>query len=453
VAPDRHGVRHLIDAVRYRLDSSWQRFPGKVLHGMVLHGMVLHGAVLHGAVLAGSPLRLFRTTPAGTDVLDRLSDGDDVEPSVLVERLLDAGAIHPDPSGPADLTLRDATIVTPQLRTNAASLVHDDGRITIDDGSMPPLAGATHRLPVTSGPAAARNAARPFIDTELVVFLDADVEPADGWLEPLLAHFDDPTVGLVAPRVTGEVGSPLDLGDEPARIRSGTRVSYVPGAALVVRVAAFDAVGGFDPTLRFGEDVDFVWRLDEAGWRCRYEPAGTVWHEPRGTLGARLRQHADYGTSAAPLALRHPGALSPVRFNGWTAFVWAAIAGGHLVIGGAAAVASSLALGRKLPDVPRAASFRLAMRGHLLAAHQIGAAVRRAWWPIVLVGSLASRRMRWIALGSVLADVRAAPTDVAYGWGLWRGVLRHRTWGPITPRLSAWPGRQPRSTSPPGRQR
>jgi mycofactocin system glycosyltransferase len=357
--------------------------------------------------------------------------------------LLDAGAIHPEPEGPAGLGLDDVTVATPQLRADATSRAADDGRITIDDGSMPPLAGATHRLPVTSGPAAARNAARSFVETELVAFLDADVEAPDGWLEPLLAHFDDPKVGLVAPRVTGEAGSPLDLGDEPARIRSGTRVSYVPGAALVVRVTAFDAVGGFDPALRFGEDVDFVWRLDEAGWRCRYEPATAVRHEPRATFRARLRQHAGYGTSAAPLALRHPGALSPVRFNGWTAFVWAAIVGGHVVPGGAAAIASSLALGRKLPDVPRAASFGLAMRGHLLAARQITAAVRRAWWPIVLVGSLVSRRMRWLALGSVLADPRATPTDVAYGWGLWRGMLRHGTWSPIVPRLSAWPGRRP----------
>ena len=413
--------------MRYRLDSSWQRYPAMVL--------------------AGSPLRLFRTTPAGSDVLDRLAHGDDVGPSVLVDRLLDAGAIHPCPPVRPPVhgsTVHGVTFVTPQLRTAATSRIRDDGRITIDDGSMPPLAGATHRLAVTSGPAAARNAARPFVDTELVVFLDADVEAPAGWLEPLLAHFDDPKVGLVAPRVTGETGSPLDLGDEPARIRSGTRVSYVPGAALVVRVAAFDAIGGFDPALRFGEDVDFVWRLDEAGWRCRYEPAGTVWHEPRATLGGRLRQHASYGTSAAPLALRHPGALSPARFNGWTAFVWAAISGGHSVIGGAVAVGSSLALGRKLPELPRAASFRLAMRGHLLAARQIAAAVRRTWWPIVLVGSLVSRRMRWIALASVVADVRAAPTDVAYGWGVWSGMVRHRAFAPIIPNFRAWPGRRPR---------
>jgi mycofactocin glycosyltransferase len=426
VASGRHDARRLIDPVRYRLDSSWQRF----------------GAV----VLAGSPLRLFRTTAAGADVLDRLEHGHEVDRSVLIDRLLDAGAIHPRPVDPPSSTVADVTIVTPQLRTDATSRAHDDGRITIDDGSIPPLADAIHRLPVTSGPAAARNAARQFVDTELMVFLDADVQVADGWLEPLLWHFDDSNVGLVAPRVSGEPGSPLDLGDEPARIRAGTRVSYVPGAALVVRVAAFDAIGGFDPTLRFGEDVDFVWRLDEAGWRCRYEPAATVWHEPRESIRARLRQHSGYGTSAAPLAVRHPGALSPTHSNGWTAFVWTAIAGGHPMIGAAAAVGSSLALGRKLPDLPKWASFRLAMTGHLLAARQFASAVRRVWWPIALVGALISRRMRWIALASVVVDVRATPTDVAYGWGVWRGMLRHRTWGPIIPRLSAWPGRQPRPT-------
>ena len=418
--------------MRYRLDSSWQRF----------------GAV----VLAGSPLRLFRTTAAGAGVLDELEQGHGVDRSVLVDRLLDAGAIHPHPGDPPGSVIADVTIVTPQLRTDATSRAHDDGRITIDDGSIPPLADAIHRLPVTTGPAAARNAARSFVHTDIVVFLDADVEVADGWLESLLRHFDDPRVGLVAPRVGGEPGSPLDLGDEPARVRAGTRVSYVPGAALVVRVAAFDAIGGFDPTLRFGEDVDFVWRLDEAGWRCRYEPSVTVWHEPRGSFRARLHQHAGYGTSAAPLALRHPGALSPTRSNGWTAFAWTAIAGGHPVIGTAAAVGSSLALGRKLPDLPTSASFRIAMKGHLLAGRQFAAAGRRVWWPIALVGALVSRRMRWIALASVMVDVRATPTDVAYGWGVWKGMVRHRTLGPITPRLSAWPGRQPRPTGPSGRQ-
>jgi mycofactocin system glycosyltransferase len=397
-------------------------------------------------VLAGSPLRMFRTTTAGSQVLDDLQRGASVTESVLVDRLLDAGAIHPTAASiSARHTVDDITVVTPQLRTDATSHAVHDGRITVDDGSEPPLDGATVRLDENIGPAGARNAARPLVTTPLVAFLDADVDASPTWMQALLAHFDDPRVGLVAPRVRGERGSPLDLGDEPGRIRAGTRVSYVPGAALVLRVEAFDAIGGFDPTLRFGEDVDLVWRLDEAGWRCRYEPASVVWHRPRPTMTGRLRQHAGYGTSAAPLALRHPGALAPLRCNGWTAFAWAAVAGGHPVVGAATAVGSAAALPRKLPGVPAMASIRLAMRGHLQAGRQLAAALRRVWWPIVVIGALVSRRMRWIAVAAILTDPLATPNDVAYGWGVWSGMRRHRTLAPIVPRLSAWPGRASRT--------
>ena len=273
-----------------------------------------------------------------------------------------------------------------------------DGRVTIDDGSSPPLPGATSRLPVTGGPAAARNAGRRFVDTELIAFVDADVETTDGWLDPLLAHFDDPSVGLVAPRVTGERASPLDLGAEAARIRAGTRVSYVPGAAMVVRTAAFDAVGGFDPTLRFGEDVDFVWRLDEAGWRCRYEPASTVWHEPRRSWRERLRQHAGYGSSAAPLALRHPG-----RWRRGARTVGRR-SSGSLALLGAVGPAALTALGSAAafgPEAARPPSFGVVPPGDARSPARWTpggqSAVRRVWWPLVLVGAIGSKRLRLVA--------------------------------------------------------
>ena len=405
--------------MRYLTDSSWQRFGG--------------------VVLAGSPLRLFRLTPGGISVTSRIETGDDVDESTLTNRLSDAGAIHPLPAAARRFTLDDVTVVTPQL----GGVALDDGRLTVDDGSIPPVIGAAIRLDTNGGPAAARNAARPLIDTALVAYLDADVSTPDStWLAELLWHFDDPRVGLVAPRVLGEMGSPLDLGDEPARIRAGTRVSYVPGAALVARVDALDAIGGFDEQLRFGEDVDLVWRLDDAGWRCRYDPAVSVWHEPRASWRERLRQHAGYGTSAAPLALRHPRALSPVNVNGWTAATWALALLGRWFPAIALATGSSAALVRKLPDVPPRSALWLAMRGHLLAGRQFAAAARRVWWPIIVVGSVVSRRCRWWLLLALASNVRAAPTDVAYGWGVWTGMRRTRTWEPLLPRPSAWPGRQ-----------
>ena len=39
-----------------------------------------------------------------------------------------------------------------------------------------------------------------------------------------------------------------------------------------MRRAALEQLGGFAEDLRFGEDVDLVWRLVEAGHRVRYDP-------------------------------------------------------------------------------------------------------------------------------------------------------------------------------------
>ena len=406
-----------LTARRFAVDGSWQRFDR--------------------VVVAGSPLRIFRVTDRGATTLDAIEQGEPVDPSVLVERLLDGGAIHPlvgDPAG-RRFTTDDVTVVTPQL----GGAITDDGRIVVDDGSVPALDGATLRLPANRGPAAARNAGRALVTTSLIAYVDADVDLPDGWLAPLLAHFDDPQVGLTAPRVLGERGSSLDLGTASARIRAGTRVSYVPGAAIVIRADAFDSIGGFDEGLRFGEDVDLVWRLDEQGWRCRYEPGSSVHHRPRQTLGGRMRQYAGYGTSAAPLAIRHPGALSPLRTNGWTTAAWALLVTGQPVAAVVLAVGSAGALIPKLPGVPAGAAFQLAMRGHLGAAPQLASAVRRVWWPIVVIGAIRSKRLRRIAVASVLADIRATPTDAAYGWGVWTGMIRHRTVAPIVPHLAAWP--------------
>ncbi len=389
---------------------------------------------------------MFRLSAAGVSVAERIEAGHDVARSKLTDRLLDAGAIHPTPDG-GSVCVDQVAVVTPQL----GGIVASDGRITVDDGSTPPIPGATLRLERNAGPAAARNAGRTLADAEFIAFIDADVDcpgiAPDGewskaWWAPLLKHFDDPTVGLVAPRVTGDDGSSLDLGAEPARIRAGTRVSYVPAAMLIVRSHALDDVGGFDETMRFGEDVDLVWKLDQAGWGCRYEPASVVDHLPRPSLAARLVQQIGYGSSSAPLALRHPGALAPYRSNGWTLGVWVLALLGHPFAAVAAAVASSAALVPKLPGVPAGTSIRLALDGHFRAGEQLARAVRRAWWPIALGAALVSRRVRWVLVVSVAASPRTTPVDVAFGWGMWRSMLRHRIWRPIVPEIVSWPARR-----------
>ena len=212
----------------------------------------------------------------------------------------------------------------------------------------------------------------------------------------------------------------------------------MPAAAIVCRTAALRAVGGFDEALRWGEDVDLVWRLVEAGWRCRYEPSVTVGHRARPTVPAWLRQQFEYGTSAAPLAARHPGALAPLRISGWSLAAWILAVGARRPLAGAAlTVATAVALQRKLPGVPPAEVAELAGRGTLAAGEQIADAVTRAWWPVALL----------------LLPVRAARLPVALALlaspvlGAWRCPRRARR-GRRVPATGRGRGRPPVRAAP-----
>jgi mycofactocin system glycosyltransferase len=426
-------------------------------------------------LVGGAPLRVLRLSEAGARLVRGWWRGEPVSQAhrALARRLVHAGIAHPAYAD-ARLGPADVTVVVP-VRDHALPDLAAVGAVTavvvVDDGSATAVPGAAVRHDVARGPAAARNAGWRLVGTELVAFLDADVLPAPGWLDPLLPHFADPEVVAVAPRVRGMPGpSPLaryerhrcalDLGPVPAPVRPGGRVGYVPSAALVVRAAALSAHGGFDERLRFGEDVDLVWRLVAAGAQVRYEPASVVRHAPRDRLTGLLRQRFGYGTSAAPLGQRHGRAVAPVRVSVWSALAWAAVAAGRPVVGFGVAAATAALLPRRLGrvGVPARESVRLAGLGHLGAGRLLADAATRAWWPVavpVLAGTRRGRRLLALALGRHLVDwYRQRPAvdplrwvllriadDLAYGAGVWWGALRRRTLVPLLPDLSDWPGR------------
>lgn len=441
---------------RYRRDSSWRQ-PGD-------------GRL----VLAGSPLRMFRVSSGGAHVLAAALTGEQPDTAIvqrLLDRFVDAGALHPEPAA-SPFTTADVTVVMPALGV-APTAPGGLRTIVVDDGSTPPVVmpADVHvvRLPTNRGPAAARNTGLAEVRTPLVAFLDADVTVVDGWLTPLLAHFSDPKVALVAPRVAGAAGaaalasyeqrhSPLDLGTEPARVSAGTRVSYVPAAALVCRVDVLRDLGGFDEAMRVGEDVDLVWRLVGAGHRARYEPASVVHHRPRASFAAMVRQRMGYGRSAAALAERHSGALAPVRMSAWSAGVWALVAARRPVLAALVAGGTAAALARKLPDVPAAESVRLTLRGHLAAGRQLAKAITRVWWPLALLAAAFVPRARLplllAALAPSVADSATARSvqplldapallvdEMAYGAGVWQGVVQQREPGPLLPEFTSWPPR------------
>lgn len=445
------------------------------------------------ALVGGSPLMVLRLSPAGELVVDALVAGEPVPPggaaNRLARRLLDLGLAHPRP--PAGHPGDAVTVVIPVrddpggLATTLAHLGPVGRVLVVDDGSDDPAAlrravdGSPQggraellRLDRARGPGGARQVGWEAATTDVVAFVDAGCRCDPGWIERLTAHLADPAVAAVAPRVRPhpsraaprwledyeEVRSPLDLGTSEAAVRPRSRVPYVPAATLVVRRKALRAVGGFEPALRFGEDVDLVWRLTAAGWGVRYEPAAGVAHDVRPTLGTLLRQRFDYGSSAAPLAARHGDAVAPLAVSSWSAASWALAALGHPILGAGLAAASTAGVVPRLGGLqhPEVEALRIAGAGHLRSGLLIAEACRRTWWPLLLAACLVSGRARRTALLAVVpllfeprppASVLRLPTwlalrladDLAYGLGVWAGAARARSTAALRPRLSRRP--------------
>jgi mycofactocin glycosyltransferase len=443
------------------------------------------------ALLGGSPTRLLRLAPVAQDMLadGRLQVHDAVS-AELARTLLDATVAHPRPAGGP--SHRDVTVVIP-VRDNACGLrrlvssLRGLRIIVVDDGSSTPIerddfVGAHSdievlRHPQSKGPAAARNTGLAACKTGFVAFLDSDVVPRRGWLEALLGHFCDPTVALAAPRIVGlaptdhlvaryeAVRSSLDLGQREAPVIPYTSVSYVPSAAIICRTSTLRDIGGFDETLRSGEDVDLCWRLVEAGARLRYEPIAQVAHDHRTQLRDWIVRKAFYGGSAAPLSVRHPDKIAPVMISGWALAAWILMAIGSSFSYLASLLVAALT-GRRIARTMQGADTQIgdvlvvATRGLWSAAMQLASAICRHYWPVALLAATVSRHCRRVVLVAAVVDGvvdwasrrRSADEDVkpiglltyvllkrvddlAYGLGLWYGVVRERNIGPLKPQI------------------
>jgi mycofactocin glycosyltransferase len=436
-------------------------------------------------IMGGSPLRLLRTSLRGSALVRSWESGTTVGarrgPQMLARRLVASGAFLPLP-GPPTLTSDAVTVVIPvrdrpeQLQRLLTALRPLDC-LVVDDGSSDPArtreiaegAGAkVLSLPTNRGPAAARNAGLAQVGSPLVAFVDSDCVPNEGWLAPLLGHFDDPLVVAVAPRIVPipavsggalsayeAVRSSLDRGASAGLVRPMSRIPYVPSATLVVRRQAVpDEL--FDSRLRGGEDVDMVWRLVDAGWDVRYEPASVVQHEGPQTLGSWVRRRAFYGTSAGPLARRHPGSLAPLHTSVWTAAVWILVLARRPLPAAGALAVSVAVLARRLRglvDEPVTVAAQIAGAGTAKSSLPALHGLTRAWAPAFVLG-LCWRRTRraaavallapalgdWATTRRVLDPVRFCALhvadDLAYGGGVWWGCLRAQTLVPLVPRVA-----------------
>jgi GT2 family glycosyltransferase len=210
--------------------------------------------------------------------------------------------------------------------------------LVVDDGSCDGTAEfvATHFPQVQllrlehGGLSVARNAGAAAASGDILAFTDDDCEPDIEWLQRLRRVFADGRFAAAGgpnlpPRphtwraavVCAAPGAPSHvlLDDEEAE--------HLPGCNLAVTRLAFEAIGGFDPQFHTaGDDVDFCWRLRDAGFRLGFAAGAFVWHWRRPSVCAFLRQQIGYGHAEHLLINKHPQRFSKRGDACWEGFVY-----------------------------------------------------------------------------------------------------------------------------------
>ena len=149
---------------------------------------------------------------------------------------------------------------------------------------------------------------------EILVLLNSDVRVEEGFLRPLVEHFEDPDTFGVSPAAENEEGRLLPphrmiprfrhglLRFRKPRFESASRALEVQGGAAptffvsggycALRRDRFLELGGFDPLFApfYYEDTDLGYQAWRRGWKCWFDPRSRVVHTAGGTIGRMFPQ-------------------------------------------------------------------------------------------------------------------------------------------------------------------
>jgi GT2 family glycosyltransferase len=241
--------------------------------------------------------------------------------------------------------------------------------IVVADGAVPEDVGTARRsgarvveLPHNGGPARARNAGAQLARGEILFFVDADVEMAQGSIARIQQIFDNDT----APAPAAAIGS---YDDKPAgstflaqyknlqhhyvHQTGRPEASTFWGACGAIRKEVFQSLGGFDESYSRPciEDIELGYRLRLAGHSIRLCRDLQVKHLKVWTARSMLR--ADFLFRALPwteLILRQGRAANDLNLH------WSSRASGLLATGAVIGLIASVARPSLLPVLPIAAA-------------------------------------------------------------------------------------------------
>ena len=204
--------------------------------------------------------------------------------------------------------------------------------ILVDDGSTDDTATIAAGFPdvryihqANHGLSHARNTGAANARGEIFAYTDSDCMADTDWLYYLIGtllsgnyagvggpNVSPPARNWVQACVAAAPGGPSHV------LLTDTVAEHIPGCNMAWYRWAFESVGGFDVEYRkAGDDVDFCWRIQQAGWEISFSPTAIVWHHRRFTLEAFRRQQEGYGEAESMLRFKHLIFFGPTGSAKW----------------------------------------------------------------------------------------------------------------------------------------
>ena len=218
------------------------------------------------------------------------------------------------------------------------SLCHQEVKdfevVIVEDGSKKPCKDVCDKyagildlhyyFKENSGPGQSRNYGAERAKGDWLIVLDSDVVLPAGYLravdERLISHIDafggpdasHPSFTPVQKAISYSMTSFFTTGG--IRGGKGKKLDkFFPRSYnMGIRREVYQELGGFSK-MRFGEDIDFSYRIVEAGYKTALIPEAWVWHKRRTDFRKFFRQVYNSGIARINLEKRHPGTLKLVH--------------------------------------------------------------------------------------------------------------------------------------------
>ena len=224
------------------------------------------------------------------------------------------------------------------------SLCHQEVKdfevIIVEDGSKKPCKDVCDKyagildlhyyLKENSGPGQSRNYGVERAQGEYVLILDSDVVLPTGYLTAvdsslftLHSSLGDEIAAFGGPDAAHPSFTPVQKAISYSMTSFFTTGGIRGGKAKLdkfyprsfnmgIRRDVYQQLGGFSK-MRFGEDIDFSYRIVEAGYMPRLFPDAWVWHKRRTDFRKFFRQVYNSGIARINLEKRHPGTMKLVH--------------------------------------------------------------------------------------------------------------------------------------------